>query len=277
MISLIRRLAQSIRHHEAVQFLEPLWLALRKPYLGIMNVLGRRHGFTVTIAGCRIRLHPAFCTQNWETVEASAYSAFASAVMPGMVIMDVGAHIGTYTIIALIKSGPKGRVVAYEPHGYTWQYLLRHLEWNDVANRAVVRNVCCGRSGGLEDFYYVSDQAEGMNGLVPVVGFRKTRAVVVSIDDEVASLRLTPDIIKIDVEGAEWDVLKGAEQLLIRKCPLLFLSLHPDALVKRKESPEQVLAWLEQRGFTCKVIAKDHEVHVLARAAVTSGSTYSGS
>jgi len=265
MLSLARRIAQGIRHNQALRFLDPIWPTLREPYLKLMTILGGGRGISVEIAGCRMRLHPAFCTQNWETVEAESYRAFAAEIRPGSTVFDIGAHIGTYTIIALQLAGPEGRVVAYEPHDYTREHLLRHLQWNASDTRTTVRDLCCGADDGSADFYFIPGQTEGMNGLVPVQGFSKRTASVVPLDKEVTDLGIVPDILKIDVEGAEWDVLKGAEQTLIRKHPILFLSLHPPALAKRGEAPDDVLEWLNRRGFGHEVIAEDHEIHVLAR------------
>jgi FkbM family methyltransferase len=212
-----------------------------------------------------MRLHPAFCTQNWETVELESYRAFANAVKPGAVIFDIGAHIGTYTLLALAKAGHTGRVVAYEPHDYTREHLLRHLEWNAAATRTIVRDVCCGASDGFAELYFVPGQAEGMTGLLPVKGFEKRLAEVVTLDSEIEKLAIAPDLIKIDVEGTEWDVLKGAEQTLKQRWPVVFLSLHPRALATRNETPDQVLDWLRDLGYSEEVIAVDHEVHVVAR------------
>lgn len=265
MLSLLRRCAQSVRHNQALSFLDPAWPILRKPYLTVMTTFGRRHGIAIEIAGCTMRLHPAFCTQNWETVEAESYSAFAAAVRPGAVVFDIGAHIGTYSIIAFKKSGNQGRVVAYEPHDYTRGHLIQHLAWNGVRSEVVVRDVCCGAKVGTADFFCKPGEAEGMNGLVPVSGFVRRTVSITTLDSEVCSLSLAPDIFKIDVEGAEWDVLKGAEQALRQYHPVLFLSLHPTALAKRDESPEIILDWLQQRGYEHEVIARDHEIHVIAR------------
>jgi len=231
----------------------------------MMTFLGRRSGIAVEIAGLQVRLHPAFCTQNWETIEADSYRAFAAAVHPGDIIFDVGAHIGTYSIIALKRAGENGRVVAYEPHDFTRGHLLEHLAWNAVTARAVVREVCCGAKTGVAEFYCKPGEAEGMNGLVPVPGFESLEATVVTLDSEARALQLIPSLIKIDVEGAEWDVLKGAEGLLREHGPVLFLSLHPSALEMRNEAPNMLLRWLEERGYAHETIARDHEVHIVAR------------
>ncbi len=262
--SSLRRVAQSVRHHPRLEFLQPVWSLLRKPYLAALNLLAGRSGIEVRIAGCGLRLHPAFATQNWETVEAASYRAYVDAVRPGMVVYDIGAHIGTYSILALKRSAPTGRVVAYEPFAYTRRFLAQHLQWNACAERAQVRDACCGAAAGTADFYFAPGQAEGMNGLVPVAGFSRMTVPVVTLDAEVAELGLVPDLIKIDVEGAEWDVLRGAERTLAAHRPTLFLSVHPDALAKQGLAAADIEDWLAQRGYAWRVLARDHEVHVVA-------------
>jgi FkbM family methyltransferase len=268
----LRRIAQSVRHHPSLAFMQPAWPLLRKPYLAALNLLGGRSGIEVRIAGCGLRLSPRFSTQNWETVEAASYRAFVDSVKPGAIVYDVGAHIGTYSILALMQSGPTGRVVAYEPCEFTRKYLERHLAWNAGVDRTVIRDVCCGAAPGTAEFFFAPDEAEGMNGLVPVAGFSRMAMRVTTLDAEVEALGLVPDIIKIDVEGAEWDVLRGAEKTLATCRPTLFLSVHPDALSRQGLAAADIEAWLKERGYGWTVIARDHEVHVIASPAERSRS-----
>ncbi len=268
MISAFRRLAQTARHTRGLRLMNPLWNILHKPYLQILTALGSKNGIEVVVGDYPMRVHPAFATVSWETVEVKSYGAFARAVQADDVIYDVGAHIGTYTMTALLKAGFRGKVVAYEPCNLTREYLLQHLKWNGVAERAIVRDLCCGAISGTADFYCLPGRAEGMNGLVPVDGFEKVRVEVTTLDAEIARLELNPSIIKIDVEGAEWDVLKGAEQALRQYRPVLFLSFHPDALAKRDESVEAILDWLRRLGYRHEEIGRDHEIHVIAGCQV---------
>jgi FkbM family methyltransferase len=184
-----------------------------------------------------------------------------------MVVFDIGAHIGTYTLLALNRVGTQGKVVAYEPHPPTRQFLLRHLAMNGCTSRAVVRDVCCGSREGTAPFYFLPDRTEGVSGLVPVNGFQRRDVAVSTVDLEVGVLGLRPDVLKIDVEGAEFDVLRGAEETLRTDRPTIFLSIHPQALAKLGHSEELVIDWLRARGYRCDVLARDHEVHVRASAA----------
>lgn len=266
-LSRIRRVAQAVRHAPVLDSLTPVWRALRGPYLWVLKMLGSARGIPVRVGGTPMRLHPDFATQNWETVEYASYRAFAEMLRPGDVVFDVGAHIGTYTLIALDRIGALGRVVAYEPNELTSAYLKQHLEWNGGVERTIVRELCCGQSPGSATFYFMPGRAEGMNGLVPVDGFSKRQVAITTLDQEGATLELTPTVIKIDVEGAEWEVLKGAEAVLAEFHPRLSLSLHPAALAKQDARPEEVLAWLQDHGYETTIIGQDHEIHVVARAA----------
>ena len=265
-LSSLRKAAQTIRHAPVLRSATPLWSALRRPYLWILNRLGSRLGIAVAIGGIEVRIHPDFATQGWESVEVESYRAFAAMLRAGDVVYDVGAHIGTYTLVALQRIGPDGRVIAYEPHAFTRSYLERHVEWNGGAGRTLIRGVCCGASAGRAKFYSVPNRAEGMNGLVPVEGFGESIIELVTLDLEVSSFEAIPNVIKIDVEGAEWEVLKGAEQTLLEFRPRIALSLHPEVLKAQGISPEHILEWLAALGYGHEIVSVDHEVHVIAAA-----------
>lgn len=264
MISTFRRFAQVIRHAPMLRSLNPVWNMLRKPYLQLLNTCAKRKGILVSVGSYRMRIHPDFATQDWETIEFESYSAFASLVKPGDVVFDIGAHIGTYTLLALQKVGNRGHVVAYEPHAFTRNYLNQHLVWNGVTERTTVRGLCCGLTQGTASFYCRSDQAEGTNSLIPTDGFEKKTIPVTTLDNDVEVLGLIPTVIKIDVEGAEWDVLRGAAQTISNYHPMIFLSLHPVALSKLGVATNQVFEWLADNGYRHEIISQDHEIHVIA-------------
>jgi FkbM family methyltransferase len=270
--SRLRRTAQSIRHAPGLEHLDPLWNRLRPAYEHALAVLSAGHGVEVTIAGYPIRLSPQFAGAAWESIERESYERFVNMIGPGEIVYDVGASIGTYTILALQKSAPDGRVVAYEPVELTRDSMMRHLEWNLVGSRAIVRPVCCGLNNRDGDLYFLPGEMIGNSGLVPIPGAQTRVVPVRSLDSEVASLGLVPTIIKIDVEGWEFQVLKGGELTLTRYHPTLFLSLHPAVLAQWHLTPEDVCAWLEERGYTIGVIAKDHEIHLIAHSKAASPS-----
>jgi methyltransferase FkbM-like protein len=86
-----------------------------------------------------------------------------------------------------------------------------------------------------------------------------------TLDREVDELRLVPALIKIDVEGAELEVLKGAARVLEAHRPRLLISLHPRRLAQVGADCETVLAWLRAHRYRADVVGEDQEIHVLAR------------
>lgn len=259
----LRLSGQAIRRAPRLRSLDFLWNLLRVPYQRVLRFAARSEGLPVKIVGLCLRVHPDFAHLSLETVEQASYQAFIKEMRPGIVVYDVGAHIGTYTLVAALQTGARGCVVAYEPNDETRAYLQQHLVWNRVADRVQVRPMCCGATAGLRTFYF--HEAEGMSGLVPVEGFQRRSVMVTTLDEEVAALGLPPNLIKIDVEGAEFDVLQGAEGILRAHRPSLLVSLHPSPLAKLGASPTDVLNWLKRQGYRWQRVSEDYEIHILAR------------
>lgn len=261
--AMLRRSAQALRHAPGLRRFSPVWDRLRSPYRQALAAFAGGEGLPVTVGGYAMRLAPDVVNLNWETVEVESYRAFARSIGPQEVVFDVGAHFGTYSMIAAWR-GPAVRVVAYEPSTLTRTYLARHLEWNGLANRVVVRDVCCGTAEGTVRFYEHPHRPEGINGLMADEGLVETTVRCTTLDAEIEELGLVPTFLKIDVEGAELDVLGGAAGLLSRHAPRVLVSLHPRRLESRGSSVADAMAWLRARQYAPAVIDEDQEIHVLA-------------
>jgi FkbM family methyltransferase len=263
--AVLRRSAQSIRHAPGLRRCAGLWNRLRAPYRRMLMGLAGPHGVPMIVGGQTMRLSPDVVNLNWETVEVESYRVFAAEIAPGDLIYDVGAHFGTYTLIGVARGGPQTRVVAYEPCDLTRQYLTRHLRWNGAESQVLVRPLCCGSAVGSATFFHRPGRPEGINGLLPQDGLTPTTVRMTTLDREVEELKLVPALIKIDVEGAELDVLKGAARVLDEHRPRMLLSLHPRQLAQVGLDCDTVLTWLRSRRYRADVVSEDQEVHVLAR------------
>jgi FkbM family methyltransferase len=146
---------------------------------------------------------------------------------PGDVFIDVGANVGLYTLLGSRLVQSSGRVVAFEPMPRNIGFLQRHIDLNAARNVTILPLACADRSG-REIF---CDGAN--NALGHLADERESGTMVVAtvtLDEIVAQLDLTPTVVKIDVEGAEMRVLRGASQLLGKSRPALLLSVHSDNL-----------------------------------------------
>jgi FkbM family methyltransferase len=143
-------------------------------------------------------------------------------VHPGDVVFDCGAHQGSTSIILGALTGPSGSVVAFEPVRYNCERMRANLELNDVKN-VRIEHAAAGRKRGTVKL------RGGTNAQTVRFGLFGERADQVVLDDYAD---LAPRLLKIDVEGAEADVLAGAQKLLA-STPGLAIEIHTEALTAR--------------------------------------------
>lgn len=175
--------------------------------------------------------------------EPEQLARVSRSVREGDVFFDVGANVGHYTLLAASLVGSKGRVVALEPLVRNLAYLHRHLEMNRVRNATVLPFACSDESG-----YRVFEEGETVaTGRLSDAGAARPGVPVhvVTLDAVAALVGATPTVMKIDVEGAEVAVLRGARGIIERHRPRVFLSVHSEAL------REECVAFLEERGYRC--------------------------
>lgn len=145
----------------------------------------------------------------------------------GDTVIDVGANLGEWTLGAALAVGPSGRVLAFEPVPHVAEALARSVAINRFRWASVVAKACADRAGEI-DFSVERENTGGSRpGTIPSDAgrtFEHIRVSAVTLDSVVAAERLARvDVIKIDVEGFEGVVLRGAVETLGRFKPALFL------------------------------------------------------
>jgi len=140
---------------------------------------------------------------------------------PGSIVVEVGSNIGTHTLVLSRCAGAAGFVYAYEPQRIVFQTLCANLAVNSVVN-VDARHAAAGAEAGLVTVPDIDYTRPGNFGGIAVDAFSSGRKVrKVRLDDDLELDRL--DLVKIDVEGMELDVLKGAERLIGRLRPVLYV------------------------------------------------------
>ena len=150
----------------------------------------------------------------------------AAALVPeGGIFVDVGAHVGNHTMFMATGGA---RVVAVEPHPDTCAILERNVDRNAVSTRVRIVNAALGDSPGSASISTADERNSG--GATVSRGTGDVR--VITLD----SLDLTPDVVKIDVEGSEDEVLAGAALTLRRSKPALLLERHSGPVMEALRS-----------------------------------------
>jgi len=155
------------------------------------------------------------------TYELDKQAALQRFVRPGMTIYDIGAQAGFYTLFFSRLTGESGRVFAFEPCPYETRFLVAHVQMNSLTNVKIIQAAVAERTG----FVGIStDRGSCQN---QICGDANTALIVPCLDLDSSELP-TPNLIKIDVEGAESAVLSGALRILREAAPVVFVALHSE-------------------------------------------------
>jgi FkbM family methyltransferase len=160
--------------------------------------------------------------------EAHLLPAFKQYCKPGMVVVDIGANVGLYTMLASTLVGPSGRVVSIEPSSENCRLILLSLAANQVRNVEVLP-LALDRARGWSN---LSGHFGSNGGLVPTdaanVASGRCEIVATFPLDDLVEGRV--DFLKIDVEGAEGRVVAGAQRILETWRPIVTTELSLEML-----------------------------------------------
>lgn len=183
---------------------------------------------------------------------AEFVSLSQTAADEGGVLFDIGAHCGLISAL-WCAAKPGNRAFSFEPSPLLAQRVAEIRDLNQFGDRMNVNQVGIGESSGTAGML-----------MDPVGGFVQSRhfdhtmwstpqAIEIAIESiETASARLevVPDFIKIDIEGYEYEAIRGSAAFLSQHRPGIFLELHLNYLEERNLSPKSVIELLEQCGYS---------------------------
>lgn len=185
--------------------------------------------------------------------EPSERAAVASLLRPGLTMFDVGAHHGFYTLLASRVVGPTGSVVAFEPSRRERQRLRTHIALNRCAN-VRVESVALSSGEGERDLFVVLGRDTGCNSLRPPAveeSVLPERIHATSLDRFLETTGIgPPDFMKVDVEGGELDLLKGAMHLLQSPSrPIILCEVEDQRTQPWGYAAGEILSFLSDLGF----------------------------
>ena len=199
----------------------------------LLEPLEARRGGTYEIAGERLRFLPGSApvvvqrtTDERLQLDALQLAIFAQAIRPGDVVADVGAYRGTYTLVAAARVGARGKIIAFEPTAANADLIAENVKLNRFQDRVHVENLAVSDRSGVTAFY--TDTDSSTNSFWPgATGSDQVSVRTTSLDEYFADQQL-PRVVKIDVEGAELAVLRGAHNILASSA-VIVCELHPYA------------------------------------------------
>ncbi|HWF45341.1 MAG TPA: FkbM family methyltransferase [Candidatus Kapabacteria bacterium] len=208
--------------------------------------------------------HQLIMYRNYEPYESRLVR---ERVKPGMVVYNIGANLGYYALLASERIGKNGTVYAFEPEPKNFEMLSRTIKENHAANVTAIP-AAVGAMEGVAALS-ISPTNSGDHQLQAVAGRDHVAVEVLTVDDFIAQVHPAPNIIILDVQGAELDVLRGAQSLLARPEPLaLFAEFWPRGLNERRTNgAADLLDLLTRARFSFQLIDEKRQMLVSTTAS----------
>ena len=227
---------------------------LRPSGIIVLDVHGSKMFFDTDL---RTPLHSLVTAGTYEALETKA---FQSLLRPGMVVADIGANIGYYSLLASRAVGDTGLVFAFEPDPRNYELLRRSIQANGYTN-IVARQLALSDKKGSITLY-----ADALNAGNSSLGRENIQRELRSFEVETETLDdfilreaggRKIDVIKMDVQGAEGLVLRGAGQVLNSDSLIVMIEFEPEKLKTLRTEPAALLHELLALGFRARIMDSD--------------------
>ena len=251
MGSLLLKLSRRMKATRLIRRLPLVRHWLKRCYeIGLRSLYAKR-GMPIAVGNdlFRVAVESRTMVSSYEGEEA-VYDALTRLIGDRMTVFDIGANEGLFALCAAKRVGSGGRVVCFEPAPEALRLLRYNIRLNGFQNRVDVVGKLVADRCGWERFYvngksgYNSQSKEAAPSHTDLL-----QVETVSIDAFVEATGRPPDVVKIDVEGAELRVLQGMEAALTRGDICVLCEIHPACLGFFHASERDIVAFMERIGF----------------------------
>jgi FkbM family methyltransferase len=247
----IEKASAWIRHLPLVERADWLWNPVRPLYDKAVAHWGRKGLARVLNGTDRILVSPESRGTS-ETYEPDVWRALMAEIRTGDTFVDVGAFIGLYAVAVGLRLRGTGKVVAFEPDRRSFSLLKKHMKLNGLEAQAELHCAAVSDQAGECAFLENGLQAR----IVTSADHRDTRKVsVVTLDEVFAGRRV--DVLKVDVEGFEEMVLRGARgnlRTVALRPRTIFIEVHPYAWSSIGSGSAALLKLLNEAGYRVETL-----------------------
>jgi len=216
------------------------------------NVLGSRMYLDVSDPGICRDLITRGIREDWGT------RVVQTLIKPGQTVVDIGANIGYYVLLECRLVGPHGRVYAIEPVPRNYELLRRNVEANRYPNVGTFQ-LAVGADDGTAEMHL--SHLRNWHSMLASHGTGQTIQVKqVSLDSFLRD-KAAPALVRMDVEGYEYEIILGMSQTLARATELtLYIEVHPH-IMGRERTRRFLLALSEQGYEIARIANRSGELH----------------
>lgn len=223
------------------------WKVTSDVYAHMVHVMYAKRDIETSYKGVNLVLPskdpsivPPIIRGTYESFELDVYGALAENART---VLDVGGNIGLYAVVAG-KRNADATVISFEPIRENVSYLQKNIEQNGLGNVTAVEAAVGAETGKIDIF--LSDVSIGHHSITQKFdGSRNSKKSIsvqmISLDDFVKEHKYKPELLKVDVEGYDYYVFKGAKEILKRYRPTIFAEFGPDMMHENGYQPEEFL------------------------------------
>jgi FkbM family methyltransferase len=190
-----------------------------------------------------------------DSYEIHETALFKREIRENMLVVDIGANTGYYSLIAAKLVGSNGKVYAFEPEPANYQTLIRHIQINGYTNIVPVQKAISNQCGKTKLFLSEVNPGEPSfceRNISEKAGFLEVDTI--TLDEFLQDSKV--DFIKIDAQGAEGCILEGARRILKDSKLKILMEFWPDGLKNMGTDPLELLHKMQEAGFKIEVIGK---------------------
>ena len=227
-----------------------------KIYYFLFDILMLKKGVNISINGFQMRMPVRYYKYYQDGYEKDNFEFYKAEIKEDNTILDIGGHIGLNAVL-FARLAHKGKVYVFEPAPNTFNIINDTVRINKLQDRVTVTQQAVSNNSG-STFFYMADSnlADNANSLIHHRLDKKLKKIEVqltTIDEFIAANNIKKvDFIKMDVEGAELDALKGGIGCLKTYKPKMTLGLHPTPIKQKGDSLEEIYDLL----VDCKYVIK---------------------
>ncbi|MEO6611873.1 MAG: FkbM family methyltransferase [Chitinophagaceae bacterium] len=246
--------------------MKKIYIRVRALALSFLDLLTRKRGVSISFHNRRLRVPGRYYRYFSKNYEQENFQFLEDSITPGTICLDIGAHIGLYTVFMAKKDAV---VFSFEPSPASFQWLKKMVALNHCENKVTLLPKAVTGFTGYSSFYLNHSLRNGRdpiqiaeaNSLVnvdfgPTLRKEEIRVETVSIDDFILKNNIKPGFIKIDVEGAELEVLEGAAKTIMEHRPSGIISVHNFAFSSKEESLSGIWQLMQQYRL---IVLKDKQ------------------
>lgn len=216
------------------------------------------------------------------TSDSQMISDIENSNPDGKVIFDVGSFIGASSLIFSKLVGKKGKVIGFEPNKFNMKRIEENLLLNPILSKNIIISPLALSDKKGEITMTLSDEIDNgysstsrlnqshpslHNNQLPL-GFKEVTVEVSTLDDFVKQKHLIPDIIKVDIEGAEYDFLVGSWKTIEKYKPNFYIEMHSEFCALK------CTEFLINLGYICEVLYEEDDNRIMVKSVYSEESLY---